>query len=46
MTSSSPENSDDSTVLTIDERFDLLSSRYRRYTLYSLLLFTPPVALA
>ncbi|MBX0325634.1 hypothetical protein EGH21_21675 [Halomicroarcula sp. F13] len=32
--------------LTVDEIHDLLSSRYRRYTLYSLSVFTPPVTLA
>lgn len=32
--------------LTVEEIHDLLSARYRRYTLYSLSVFTPPVTLA
>lgn len=42
-----PKNKDtDGNELTIDERFALLSSRYRRYMLYSLFYFTTPVPLA
>lgn len=36
----------DGGALTIDDQFDLLSSRYRRYLLYALACFTPPVSLA
>ncbi|WP_449405161.1 DUF7344 domain-containing protein [Haloarcula amylovorans] len=36
---------DEPCPLPINDRFDLLSSHYRRYTLYSLSLFTLPVSL-
>jgi hypothetical protein len=46
VTDLSPGRSEDSNRLSFDERLELLSSRYRRYTLYSLALFTTPVSLA
>jgi hypothetical protein len=46
MTAPQPDNQADVESLTVDERFELLSARYRRYLLYSLSYFTTPVALA
>lgn len=46
MTLPSSERSEESSPLSFDERLELLSSRYRRYTLYSLAMFTTPVSLA
>ncbi|MBV0925891.1 hypothetical protein KTS45_16945 [Halomicroarcula limicola] len=45
MTPDSSGSTDESCPLPIDERFDLLSSHYRRYTLYSLAHTTLPVSL-
>lgn len=46
MTPALPGAPSDSNSLTDDERCELLSSRFRRYTLYSLKLFTTPLSLA
>lgn len=46
MTPALPGEPSDSNSLTDDERRELLSSRFRRYTLYSLWLFTTPLSLA